>query len=738
VKSKHKKSKGGKGPRPRQVSAIADGIKLTPGRWLVPVIVALLTGVAFLPALQGEFLNWDDDRNFLLNFHYRGLGLDQLRWMFTAFHMGHYTPLTWMTLGLDYLLSGMDPAGYHLTNLLLHGATAVAFYFLTIQLLRLATGSVGEDKAVWVGAAFAALLFAVHPLRVESVAWITERRDVLSGLFYVLTILAYLRGSDGVGRGVRWYWVSVVLCACALLSKSMAVSVPVVLLILDVYPLKRLGGSVGWWNASARHVYREKIPFVLLAGVVSAVAFAAQFYSTALASLDKVSPLKRLAISGYGLGFYLWKTVIPLNLSPIYEVPIKINPFSPTYIWSYILVLIFMVLTLVLRHRLPALLASWLAYLVILLPVTGIVQAGPQIAADRYTYISFLGWAIMAGAGLYYCWRPLGRRRLGPRTFVFINGVAAVLVVGLGGLTWTQAQVWHDSETLWRHAVSAVPESNIAHNNLGDAMFELGELAEAMKHYRQALRINPNYATAHNNLGNAMLERGELGEAIKHYRQALRINPAYVEAHNNLGNVMLKRGELGEAIEHYRQALRVDPTHSLAHYNLGNALLKRGELAEAMKHYRQALQIDPAYVEAHNNLGNAMLKRGELGEAIKHFRQALRINPAHAQAHYNLGNAMVKRGELGEAIKHFRQALQIDPAYVEAHNNLGVALLRGGMLTEATEHFCQALRLGYASAQQYLTAALAQHGKREDAVEVCRELQRNMQPRPAEMFNRLS
>jgi len=629
VKSKHKKSKGGKGPRPGQVSGITDRKELAKARWLVPVIVALLTAAAFLPVLQNGFVDWDDDKNFLLNPHYRGLGLDELRWMFTAFHMGHFIPLTWMTLGLDYLLWGMDPAGYHLTSLLLHVAAAVAFYFLTMQLLRLAAGSVGEDKALWVGAAFAALLFAVHPLRVESVAWISERRDVLSGLLYVLTILAYLKASDRVGRGARWHWVSIALFACALLSKSMAVSVPVVLLILDVYPLRRLGGQVGWWSPSARHVYREKIPFVLLAGVASAVAFVALSHSPAVASLDKVSPLGRLVISGYSLGFYLWKTVAPLNLSPIYELPIRINPFSPTYIWTYILVLIFMVLTFALRHRLPGLLAAWLAYVVILLPVIGIFQNGPQIAADRYTYLSCLGWAILAGAGIFYCWRSLVRGRIGLRTFVFTNGVAAVIVVGLGGLTWKQTQVFHDSERLWRHAVSAVPESKIAH------------------------------------------------------------------------------------------------------YKLGNAMSKQGELVEAIKHYRQALRINPAYAETHNNLGNALLKQGELVEAIKHYRQALRINPAYAKALTNLGSAMLTRGELGEAIKHYRKALRINPAYAEAHNNIGVAFFKEGKLTEATEHFCQALRLGYALAQQYLTRALARLGEREDAVERCREPQRNMQPRPA-------
>jgi len=662
VKSKRKNTKVGKGPRPGQVPAITDRIKSTPARWLAPAIVALLTSAAFLPAVQGEFVNWDDDKNFLLNFHYRGLGLDELRWMFTPF-WGHYTPLTWMTLGLDYLLWGMNPAGYHLTNLLLHAATAVAFYFLTVQLLRLAVGGVGEDKAVWVGAAFAALLFSMHPLRVESVAWITERRDVLSGLFYVLTILGYLRARDRVGRGARWYWVSVVLFACALLSKSMAVSLPVVLLILDVYPLRRLGGAVGWWSASARHVYREKIPFVLLAGVASAIALVTVSDFPTLESLDNVSPFEQLMIFGYALSFHLWKTIVPLNLSPIYPIyPLLIK--SMALIWSYIIpALIFMVITFGLRHRLPGLLAALLAYVVGLLPIIGIVRFSVHITADRFTYLPCLGWAILAGAGIYYCWRPLVRRRIGLRTFVFINGVAAVVVVGLGGLTWKQAQVWHDSETLWRHALIAVPESQDSHNNLGIAM----------------------------------AKRGELGEAIKHFRQALRINPAYVEAHNNLGIAMVKRGELGEAIKHFRQALR----------------------------------INPAYVEAHNNLGNAMVKRGELGEAIKHFRQALRINPAHAQAHYNLGNAMVKRGELGEAIKHFRQALRINPAYVEAHNNLGHALLKEGKPTEATEHFCQALRLGHALAQKYLIQVLAQNGKIKDVVEYCRELQRNIELRPA-------
>ena len=216
--------------------------------WLVPALIALVTFAAFLPTLHNQFVNWDDDENFLDNPHYRGLGWTQLRWMWTTFHLGHYIPLTWMTFGLDYRLWGMNPFGYHLTSLLLHAANAVVFFFVVHRILTLALPRPSErGRALAVSAGFAALVFAIHPLRVESVAWATERRDVLSGLFYLVTILVYLRACEGEKRGRRWYWLAVATFVCALLSKAMVVNLPIVLLILDVYPLRRLGGFVGWW-----------------------------------------------------------------------------------------------------------------------------------------------------------------------------------------------------------------------------------------------------------------------------------------------------------------------------------------------------------------------------------------------------------------------------------------------------------------------------------------------------------
>src|SRR6266581_3556855 len=438
-------------PQPERREPVALALPQRWILWLVPTLIALVTFAAFLPTLQNQFVNWDDPRNFLENPHYRGLGWTQLHWMWTT-HLGHYIPLTWMTLGLDYLLWGMNPVGYHLTSLLLHVTNAVVFFFVVHRLLTRALPSPFErGYALAVSAGVAALVFAIHPLRVESVAWVTERRDVLSGLFYLVAILLYLRACEGGARGRGWYWLSVAAFVGALLSKSMVVNLPVVLLILDVYPLRRLRGAVGWWSAPARRVYVEKIPFVLLAAAASAIALWAQLSHDTMVPVVQLSTLGRLAVSVYGLSFYLWKTVAPVNLSPLYELPPTVNPWAPPFIVSYGVVLAITAIVLALRRRVPGLPAAWVAYIVVLLPVLGIFQSGPQIAADRYTYLAGLGWAILAGAPLSSC-RPAKR--------FLITGPALCAVLGLGVLTWNQVQVWHDSQKLWTHALAIDPQSS--------------------------------------------------------------------------------------------------------------------------------------------------------------------------------------------------------------------------------------------------------------------------------------
>ena len=715
-------------------------------RWLVPVLIALVTFAAFLPTLQNQFVNWDDDDNFLGNPHYRGLTWTHLRWMWTT-HMGHYIPLTWMTLGLDYVLWGMNPVGYHLTSLLLHAANAVVFFFVVCRILTLALPAPSE-RGHALTAGFAALVFAIHPLRVESVAWVTERRDVLSGLFYLLTILVYLRDCERGERGRGWYWLSVAVFVCALLSKSMVVNLPVVLLILDVYPLRRLGGALGWWSARARRVYVEKIPFVLLAAAASAVALMAQLSHRAMIPVTHLSAPGRLAVSAYGLSFYLWKTVVPLNLSPLYELPRTMNPWAMPFILSYGLVLAITAIALALRRRVPGLVAAWLAYIVVLVPVLGIFQSGSQIAADRYTYLAGLGLAILAGVPLSSCWQA---------TRFMITGPALCALVALGVLTWDQVHVWHDSEKLWAHALAIDPKSSVAQFGLGRALADQGKLAEAIDHYRLAVQIKPNYADPHNNWGVALAQQGKPAEAADHYRQALQIKSDSAEAHTNWGLALVAQGKLAEAIDHYRQALGIRPDSVEVHTNWGRALAAQGKLAEAIDHYRQALQIKPDYTdaltnwglalarqgtraeaaedyeralrirpdsaEALNNLGVTLAQQGKAAEAMEHYRQALQIKPEFAEVHINWGVALATQGKLAEAIEHYRRALQIKPDSAEGHNNLGNALADQRKLTEAIEHYQKALRLrpDNADAHNSWGAALAQQGKPAEAIEHYRQ-----------------
>src|SRR3989454_404925 len=553
--------------------------------------------------------------------------------------MPHYIPLTWMTFGLDYLLWGMNPVGYHLTSLLLHAANAVVFFFLVRRLLTLALPSPPErGHAVPVAAGFAALVFAIHPLRVESVAWVTERRDVLSGLFYLVTILMYLWACERGARGRGWYWLSVAVFVGALLSKSMVVNLPIVLLILDVYPLRRLGGFVGWWwSEPARRVYVEKIPFALLAAAASAIALMAQLSHHSMVSVVQLSALGRLAVSAYGVSFYLWKTVAPVNLSPLYELPPTVNPGAVPFILSYGLVLAITAIILALRRRVPGLPAVWLAYIVVLLPVLGIVQSGQQIAADRYNYLAGLGWAILAGAGLLFCSQSLGRSKTGTLTTPPIAGVAMCVVVGLGVLTWNQVQVWHDSEKLWAHVLAMDPQSSIAENNFGVVRAGERKLAEAIEHYRRALQIRPTYADVRYNLAVALAQQSKPAEAVEHYQRALQIKPEHAGAHYNLGIALAQQGKLAEAIDHYRRALRLKPDYADAHNNLGNALARQGKPTEAIEHYQQAPHIKPYPAGAHNNWGLALANRGQYAEAIEHYRQALQIKPDAAEVHTNWG-----------------------------------------------------------------------------------------------------
>jgi tetratricopeptide (TPR) repeat protein len=693
------KSKARKKSKTRPVAKATAESKSWRVDSLTPLFVVLLTLAAFLPALWNGFVDWDDTKTLVENQNYRGLGWAQLQWMFSTFYMGHYQPLSWVTFGADYLLGELEPFGYHLTNLLLHAANAALSYFITLRLLSVGQTSptAPGNGPLRVAAGFGALLFAVHPLRVESVAWATERRDVLSGLFFLLAILFYLRAaaaSENNGARRRWLSAAVIVYVLSLLSKASGIVLPVVLLILDVYPLKRLGGGPGkWFGPAARRIWLEKVPFVLLAAAFGVIALLAQEGAGALKAVERYNVGSRVSQALYGLAFYLWKSVLPLGLSPLYELPVHFNPWDWHFLLSGFVVLAVSAGLYFARRAWPAGIAVWVYYTVVLFPVLGTAQSGPQLVADRYSYLSCLGWAILGAAGLRYFWSAgLGGNVQG-RKFIFVPALAGAVVLVLAVLTWKQTQVWRDSESLWRHALAVGRASSTVHYNLAYALHKRGEFTEAIEHYRKSLQFNPLVADAHYYLADALTMQGSLGEAMEHYNEALKINPDFWGAHFNLAIVLERQGKVGEAIGHYRRAVDINPADVAAHNNLAVILARQGEFDEAFEHFRYSLKLDPAQSDVYLRLGNMSARQGNLDEAVRHYHEAIKIKPNFAEAHNNLGRALAARGRLDEAVKEFREAARIQPNFVAAHEALARVLAQQGKKEEAMHHYQEALRI---------------------------------------------
>ncbi|MEO7455582.1 MAG: tetratricopeptide repeat protein [Gemmatimonadaceae bacterium] len=579
--------------------------RITRARWAAPLIISLVTIVAFLPALGDGFVSWDDERNFLTNPHYRGLALDNLRWMWTTFHLGHYVPLSWMTLGLDYELWGMNAAGYHATSLLLHAANAVLVFVLARRLLALSQPDAGDESLTW-PAAVAALLFAVHPLRVESVVWITERRDVLSLFFYLLTVLAYVRDRR---------WTSVILFACALLSKATAMTLPALLFVLDVYPLSRVQFAGRRVNGLADAAIRLAPHALLsLASVVLSIV--------ALRPPDQLGLAGKVAVSVYSLRFYVQKTLVPRGLSPLYEMPQHVRPGAMVFVASGITCMAITLAAWRYRHRFPGVLMAWLAFVIISLPMLGVVQNGPQIAADRYTYHAAPALAMLVAGVLFALVRPAALAR----------GIGTGLIAILAMLTWRQSHVWHDSQSLWAHALEVDDTSSLAHSAMASLLYKEDHVDEAMQHSVRAVQLAPGFAEAHNDVGVGLARQGRNEEAAASYRRALELKPTYDEAENNLGVVLVGKGDLAGAVEHYRRALEINEDNADAHVNWGNVLVRQQQMDDAIAHYQAALVIRPDLADARHNWGVALALQGKLAEAIGQFRMALALNPNHAEA----------------------------------------------------------------------------------------------------------
>ena len=541
----------------------------------VPVAIALLvaaiTLLVFLPAVKNGFVSWDDGTNLVDNPYFRGFTRAHLRWMWTNHLLSHYVPLMWMSFGLDYVIWGRGAFGYHLTNVILHSVNAGLFFFLSLALLRRCSSNQESAGALTLGAVFAAFFFSLHPLRVESVAWATERRDELSGFFFLLALLAYLRASKeelAPSRYWKYYAACFTLFVLAILSKEIVVVFPALLLLLDVYPLRRLGGGPGRWvGPSVRSVWLEKAPFFAVALSEAVMTLQVGARNHLLAPMGSMGWPSRIAATVYGMALYLKKTIIPMNLSPLYPLGPSNTSWSVPVIVSSAVVLALVWAAIALHRKFPALLLILLSFVITLLPVSGIFQAGAQVAADRYTYLSCMGWALLAGVGFMWCWRA-GNSLLG-RALLVGAGMAVFIV--FGRLTVEQISIWRDSDALWSRAVAVQP-SVVACNNLGSSLFTEGDVVGAMNLYRQSLAIEARNPVAHAGLGGTFLDLHRWDDAVREFRLAVELAPTLAEAHGSLGHALAMQGKMDEAIDQFQQAVNLKPANEAFRKNLEQAI----------------------------------------------------------------------------------------------------------------------------------------------------------------------
>jgi tetratricopeptide (TPR) repeat protein len=517
----------------------------------IAIVVALAAGLVFLPALGGQFLAWDDNTTLTGNPAYRGLGPGHLGWMATTTLMGHYMPLTWLSFALTYALSGMNPWGYHLVSLLLHAVNAGLVTWLAWRLIgaALAPAATGPRATLAVGAAVAGLAFGVHPLRAEAVAWATDRGDVLCGTFYLAALLAYVRAVDG-GDRLRWRpWGALALLAmaAAILSKEIAVTLPAVLLILDAYPLRR---PTSW---AAR--VREKLPFLALALVGAAVAVAARAAGARFSTAEQYGVGSRVAMAAYSLWYFVAASIWPSGLAPYHEPPVRVDLLAPRFLLPAIAVLAITAAVVALRRRWPAGLASWTAYVAVLLPVSGLVHSGSHLVAERYSYLPGIALAVLLGgaaAAAVRAGRVAPVRRAGVAALLL---VLALALADWAAVAWRHGASWRDTLTLWQVSLAADPQCRLCVLNLAGEHFNAGRFAEAEAWARRAIPLWPGRGTPHHRLGAALLVQGRDAEAERELLEAIRLAPGLGEAHRELGRLYARQGRAGEAATALREAL---------------------------------------------------------------------------------------------------------------------------------------------------------------------------------------
>lgn len=611
---------------------------------LVCLFLVLATLAIYWPVRNYPFIGFDDSL-YVSNNHYvkTGFTCENIKWAFSFADKDktYWHPLTWLSHMLDAQLYGMDSGRHHRTNLILHIVNSLLLFLV----LRRMT------KALW-RSAFVAALFALHPLNVDSVAWVAERKNVLSTFFWMFTVLTYVYYTER--PCLRRYLLTFVAFALGLMAKPMLVTLPFVLLLVDYWPLGRL--RLKWLNGNtnertniiikpvnqgtfAFRLILEKVPFFVLSAILIYVASVSLQRVGVVITTDIVPMKLRIANALVSYVSYIEKIFWPQNLAVFYPFPNMVPMWQ--IIGSGLLLAGVSFVAVRKRRGMPYLVVGWLWYFGTLVPVTGLVQAGLWPAmADRWAYVPLIGVFIIIAWGVP---QLAAKWRFGK---IGIGIGAGVLLSTLMGITWVQMGYWANSITLFERALAVTSGNYVAHYNLGVSLFSQSKIDEATGHFREALRINPSFLGARTNLGVALVNQGRIAEAVQHLNEALQRNPLSQTAHNNLGVALAQEGRIDDALQHFNKVLQINPNFDDAHNNLGVVLASQEKFDEAIEHYSKALRINPGFARVHNNLGSALIRKGQLEEAIVHFREALRLRPGYASAKSNLKKALASRDRM--------------------------------------------------------------------------------------------
>jgi protein O-mannosyl-transferase len=686
--------------------------------WIVAALIAI-TVIVFAPIRQHDFVSWDDPYYVTENANVRaGLTWHGVAWALTTADMFYWHPMTWLSHMLDVELYGLNAGGHHLTSLFLH----IASTLLLFGLLHRVTGAPGRSALV-------AALFAVHPLHVESVAWVAERKDVLSTFFWMLTMWAYVSyvRKPGWGR----YLAVLALFALGLAAKPMLVTLPLALLLLDVWPLGRISLAVepsngsqpafapNQWSLFARLV-GEKVPLIALAVTSAAVTFVSQLRVGAVQEIGTLSFESRVANALESYVAYIGKMVWPSRLAPFYPYPRSLSWWLAGAALLALAGASFAALRMGRRH--PYVFVGWFWYLTTLLPVIGLVQAGGQSMADRFTYVPLIGLFLIVSWGI-----PDLLARW-PHRHIALQTAATVAILACAATARAQVQHWKDSLALWEHTAEVTTENDLAHAKLGALLAKAGRTSEAIAHYTEAARIVDSRgstagtvprgrpkdyydsASLHNRIGLLLAPQGKIAEAHAQFVLAVRFDPHNAEAHANLGLALEQQGKTTEAIAHFAEAVRLQPDAPELHVQLATALEHEGQLDQAIREGEEAVRLGPDTADWHYDLALALARRGDTEKAVGHLQTALTLNPQPADAgewHYNLGVMLYRQARTAEAIQHVETALRLDPRNpdgAEWHYNLALMLARQGDTAAVIEHLETALKLDpqHRSARQTL------------------------------------